>query len=95
VLENGTRDSAIAAVWDFKWKAVPDATDYALVVMRVGSRFPLINVQKTGTEHRHESRGYFADKNLKGWQWKVRAKVRGEWQDWSEVRQFQVRPLKR
>lgn len=34
--------------------------------------------------------GYVGSHNLRGWTWKVRARVDGQWQPWSDARPFSV-----
>lgn len=93
-LANGSVDSKIETMWEFKWKPVVGATDYLLFVKREGSPNPAINQELKETEYRRVSRGYVGTPSLKGWEWKVRAKVNGEWQEWSEAREFEVDPMK-
>ena len=91
LLDNGcvaTRDSMI---WFFDWSDVPNATDYHLVVEHVNASVPFRNVIIPATSYRVAEIAWTASQN--GWQWKVSAKVDGEFRNWSEVRPFIVEPV--
>src|SRR4029077_11898001 len=92
VLPNGARDRLKEYVWEFSWAAVPGASQYHLHVIAPMAAFPLIDIgMLTVPSYRHKSDGWTV--NYKGWGWKVRARVDGQWTGWSEERPFDVEPL--
>jgi len=78
-------------VWEFSWSEVPGAAAYHLYVMGRNARVPLINKEVNSLSYRHVSKGYVGDVHLKDWTWKLRSQVNGQWSEWSEVREFDVR----
>jgi hypothetical protein len=94
VLDNGRRDRSDGIDWTFEWSACPGASEYWLLVVHRGSRFPMISEVLRETANRHVSTGgYVIDCNRTAWTWKVRARIGGEWQAWSEERVFEVEPV--
>jgi hypothetical protein len=92
VLSNARPDNPVA--WEFQWTAVPRATRYHLLVYGPSARVPLIDEDRLpGTVYRYPRKGYIADRNRKGWRWKVRARIDDAWGDWSDERSFDVEPL--
>ncbi len=93
VLANGSLDQGRTVVWQFKWSAVPGASNYHLLVIGATATIPLVDRwDLTSPACRHESRGYVGGPNRFGWRWKVRALVDGVWSPWSETRTFDVEP---
>jgi hypothetical protein len=93
VLENGNGDGSAQMVWEFTWSEVPGATAYQIYVIHKKARNPMIHRNVESASYRHVGKGYVANHNLEGWTWKVRARIDGQWTPWSEVRDFQVKPL--
>jgi len=95
VLDNGSVDRKDGITWQFDWSDVPGATNYHLWVMGDDAAFPVINREELESpEFRHVSPGsYIIDRHRRGWRWKVRAKIDGQWQSWSQERTFDVQPL--
>ncbi len=52
-----------------------------------------IDVVVADTSYTKTQTGYIADQNRLGWSWKVRARIDGEWGEWSEAGWFDVEPL--
>jgi hypothetical protein len=93
VMDNGRTDALDDIVWDFSWSDVPGASEYELCVAHTGSQFPFIERQGLAdSSFHHVSHGAYISFPT-GWTWKVRARVGGTWQDWSEVRPFRVERL--
>jgi serine/threonine protein kinase/thiol-disulfide isomerase/thioredoxin len=94
MMDNGSFDRTDPIVWDFDWEDVPGATQYHLHVIGGMARIPVVNQQTLrDSAYQHRSPGsYIVGRNLKGWRWKVRAKVGDDWEPWSEERTFDVRP---
>lgn len=92
LLPNGTTDNKTEKIWEFAWKPVTGTTVYELWVGHEGAKSPALSQQLSGTSYRFASRSYVGTPNLNGWNWKVRAKVKGAWQPWSHTSTFNVRP---
>jgi hypothetical protein len=95
-LDNGRQDRRDGITWEFDWPDVPRATAYHLFVAH-GRAIPLIDLTDIPESHYTfiDDRAYIVDSNRKGWFWKVRAMVDGEWTEWSRERAFRVEPLNR
>ena len=94
VLDNGTTDRADDIIWDFEWSSCEGATLYQLYVIHSGASNPLINVTVSSSSYRFVSSGsYIIDSNRRNWTWKVSAQISGQWNEWSEVRTFDVEPV--
>jgi WD40 repeat protein len=95
VLDNGRMDSQDDVAWDFDWYDYEGATEYNLSIQPPESpgapRPPLTFTRIVGSSFHWARRGYIS--NCFGWTWKVRAKVDGEWTEWSETRAFDVEPV--
>jgi hypothetical protein len=95
-LDNGCVDHADPKTWDFDWSDVPDATSYHLYVKHPDPlvQFPAIDRSDlTSSMYRDQGRGYIPSLLLRGWEWRVRAEVRGVLQDWSRTGIFHVEPV--
>ena len=94
-LDNGCVSLKSGIFWTFVWSDVPNATAYHLRVMGANAINPVIDNPNIRTpEFVSKSFGsYIANQNRLGWRWQVRAKVAGQWGNWSDVRQFNVEPL--
>ena len=94
VADNGcTVDDGESVVWDFDWSDVPGATTYELWIKHRDSQQPDIN--RTGVETSSYRVGRIAIRegnHLQGWEWKVRAQVKGADQPWSKTAAFTVEP---
>jgi predicted Ser/Thr protein kinase len=94
VMDNGCSVPSLDTMnWRFRWKMVPAAAGYQLRVTGARATVPLIDIGTTGTDYEHEGNGYISESNRRGWRWRVRAQVNGEWQDWSEEKTFDVEPV--
>jgi hypothetical protein len=93
VLDNGRMDMLDEIVRSFSWTPCPGASEYWLLAMREGARYPAVSVTLTATRYDSASLGdYVAEGNLSGWWWRVRAEVDGVWQPWSVASAFSVEP---
>jgi hypothetical protein len=94
LMDNGRSDGLDYRVWDFTWAPVNGAARYNLQVSAPGATRPGIDTmtQNTGY-HMAAYGGYIAGRNQKGWIWKVRAEMAGQWGPWSEERTFDVEPV--
>ena len=97
VLDNGCSNRSDPTVWDFNWTDVAGAEFYHLHVQGASATIPLINVSALPRSEFQSARtgGYIVDQNRYSWYWKVRAMVDGVWNDWTDVRHFDVEPLNR
>src|SRR5262249_40398256 len=95
ILANGRSDRQADYSWEFDWSDCPGATQYHLYVIGQNTQNPVINDETiTASSYSKFFRGgYVADQNLKGWTWKVRAKIGGVWGEWSELHSFDVEPM--
>ncbi len=95
VLDNGRTDRSDDIVWDFDWSDCEGATEYHLYVIGYNAILPVIDVSNiTSSSYQHIRHGsYIIERNRCGWTWKVRARVAGQWTEWSEIRTFDVEPL--
>lgn len=94
VMDNGRTDSQNSIVWDFDWSDVEDASEYQLYVKKDTSDNPVINKIITSSSYHHVNSGsYIVNRNRFGWIWKVRAKVNGQWCDWSDTYKFNVEEI--
>ena len=89
VLYDGSGGSS---VWDFDWSDVEGASEYHLYVIGPipPAEFPIVDTITTSSSYRHVSSGYVVSKNYYGWTWRVRAKINGQWSEWSETGNFDV-----
>lgn len=96
VLESGSPGRTRQRLWQFRWSAVADADRYHLIVQGATARFAMIDLPNLRSPRFDDrSTGYVAGQHLKGWRWRVRAMVDGEWTAWSEETTFDVEPMKR
>lgn len=90
VMDNGRTDRQDSIVWDFDWSDIESASEYQIYVKGKNTENPIIDKITTSSSYHHDNFGsYIVDRN-KFWTWKVRAKVDGQWYDWSEPRTFNV-----
>lgn len=93
VLDNGRSDSKDPMIWAFDWPDVENATRYHLYVKGANASIPVINKDDLEeSTYLKFTNGVIYERHRKGWTWKVRAFVDGEWGEWSEVRTFDVEP---
>ncbi len=71
-----------------------DAEFYHLYVRGASAIYPVIDYSSLPrSECQSQRSGYIINSNRYGWYWQVRAMVNGVWNDWTEVRHFDVEPL--
>lgn len=93
--DNGLIGKSKERTWEFAWTECPDATDYHLYVIGPRAIRPLIdddNIRINSYRWTSDD-GYVAGANLRGWMWKVRAKINGVWGEWSKTGTFNVLPV--
>ncbi len=95
LLDNGCTNLGSGIFWTFIWADVPNATQYHLYVIGATATTPVLDLPNLrATEYISKRTGsYIADQNRRGWRWKVRARVNGQWTAWSEERLFDVEPV--
>jgi len=95
ILDNGRRDGLDNIVWDFDWSDCPGASEYHLYVIGPNTTKPKIdNSAITSSSYQYISAGSFiAEQSRSTWTWRVRARVNGQWGEWSETRVFNVEPV--
>ncbi len=92
-MDNGRTDGHDELIWDFDWSDCPGADLYHLYVKRAGSAAAMIDRDDlAGSNYNHGSSGYVGSSNLTGWTWKVRARIAGQWGQWSVEMPFVVEP---
>jgi peroxiredoxin len=94
-LDNGLVGKSRMRIWEFAWTECPAASEYHLYVIGPHAIHPVIDAGNIWTSsYRWTSDdGYIAGPNLRGWKWKVRAKINGEWGEWSKTGTFNVMPV--
>lgn len=91
-LDNGRTDFMDYRVWDFDWSDCEGATRYHLFVINPLG-LPHIDYDNiTSSSYHLESQGYQTSDCLEGWTWGVRAYSNGQWNEWSDTRNFDVEP---
>jgi peroxiredoxin/outer membrane lipoprotein-sorting protein len=91
-LDNGLIGKSKVRTWEFAWTECSSASEYHLYVIGPRAINPVIDDDNitTNSYRRTFDSGYIVDPNLRGWKWKVRAKVNGEWGEWSKTGTFDV-----
>jgi hypothetical protein len=94
-LDNGLVGKSKRRIWEFAWTECPAASEYHLYVIGPHAIHPVIDASNIWiSSYRWTSDdGYIAGPNLRGWKWKVRAKIHGEWGEWSKTGIFDVMPV--
>jgi hypothetical protein len=96
VLDNGCNPNreADGIIWDFAWSAVSGATRYHLIVQRLGTALPVIDVFTSAPSYKYEGAdAYIIEANRFNWQWKVEAEANGQFGSSSHSATFNVEPL--
>ncbi len=91
VVDNGTGTmNTDLREWTFTWDPVPDASRYQLLVRK--DTAPSFAVFGTFDKPIYEmvNSGYMPGTELLGWEWRVRAEVRGKWEAWSDASPFTI-----
>jgi hypothetical protein len=93
VLDNGRLDDRDTIVWEFDWSDCPGATAYGLYVIGPTATVPVVDLALPTSAYRSVRRAYIVERNRRGWTWRVRAWVDGQWGAWTEARPFDVEPV--
>lgn len=95
VVPNGSKNRPVPHIWSFDWQACAGAARYHLyVIPALPGAFPVIGDDTiAGSFYDHHTSGFVDTPNLKGWTWRVRAYVDGQWEPWSDPTTFDVAPL--
>lgn len=88
IMDNGCTDGRNDRVWDFNWSDVDGTSEYQLYLKDTIN--PEVNLIVTSSSNYHISSNSYISGNHYDWMWKVRAKVNGQWDEWSETRGFLV-----
>jgi hypothetical protein len=91
--DNGRTDFKDYIVWDFDWPDVPGASQYQLYVIGPHAIYPAVNSQTAFSSYHYVNVGYIENQNCRGWTWKFRSQVDGQWGEWSEVEAFDIEPV--
>jgi hypothetical protein len=96
--EGAVLKTDVPEMWEFSWSKVPKAEKYHVYICHSGSlNFPFANTEVEVPFYRLNSHannfnprrtGFTDGPLIKGWTWKIKAQVGGEWSKWSEVRTF-------
>jgi len=82
----------------FDWtdsEASEEIAGYQLWVMHRGSQFPLVDWEVGESEMIYLGCGFVVDRNLKDWEWKVRARsLTDTYSAWSPVGTFEFQPCR-
>lgn len=90
-IDNGCQGGADEIAWDFQWTSCRGADRYHLFVIGSRATIPVVdNDRLSAASYEHRSRGFIAPGNDRDWMWRVRARIAGEWKDWSPTRTFDV-----
>jgi len=93
LLDNGCATGSDSIVWDFDWGEVAGASVYHLYVNNGTSVFAQIDDSLiAGTSYHYSAPATFTNTTT-GWNWWVRAKVNGEYKNWSGPLGFTVEPV--
>jgi hypothetical protein len=92
IMPNGTDRSDSTVTWDFRWTPVEGADEYQLVVVKRMKDRPSIDTIVRDTEYRHVQAGTWSFGNW--YLWRVRAIRDGKPLPWSELRTFDVEPMR-
>jgi hypothetical protein len=93
LLDNGCFSGGDPMVWEFDWSDVPGASAYHLYVTHPAAGDPGIDQTGLGTSSYQFNRpAVTAGSFLQGWEWRVRAELRGSFQAWSRTGTFNVEP---
>jgi len=93
IQDNGCDQNSDLLHWSFDWTTCDGATLYNLYVYRVGAEFPVINTEIDVAKYENTEIAYVVPRNQSNWKWKVRAKINGNWGEWSEERTFNFEEL--
>jgi hypothetical protein len=84
VMDNGCMDGRDGIAWDFHWSECRGADRYHLFVMGARATIPLIDDDRlAAAAYEYRAPGWIAPGNDRGWTWRLRARIGGEWRDWS------------
>lgn len=77
--------------WSFSWEPIEGVNRYNIQVSARKSKTPAVDTElrDTSYSHRLDQSSPVGEKQLKRWNWRVRA-FDGEWGPWSEKREFNV-----
>ncbi|MBN2371152.1 MAG: hypothetical protein JXO72_11770, partial [Vicinamibacteria bacterium] len=93
VLDNGRTDHLDSIIWRFNWSYCAGADRYHLYVIGPSGTMPTIETDQLAvSSYQWVSDVCIPSSRLTGWTWKVRARVGGQWGDWSRSRSFRVEP---
>src|SRR5687767_12175665 len=87
VIDNGANQAQCSDVveWTFQWSRCANASNYQLFVKHPSAVNPVIDLSNIGTaSYNYEDGGWIPGAYQEGWQWRVRARVKGKWGQWSE-----------
>lgn len=94
IMDNGCEDYSDEEEWSFDWSDCPNATQYHLHVIGSSAWVPVIDDDTiSASSYTKVGNSYVIETHRFGWRWKVRAKVKGFWGRWSDIRVFDVEPL--
>jgi hypothetical protein len=91
--QNSLGDGRVESIWRFTWFPCQEATKYHLYVIHNTALNPVINNDSIRAVTYLDKAIHYGITALDGWTWKVRAYVRGQWSEWSEIRRFRVMPV--
>ena len=90
-------ENSPGVTWTLQWHYPGDPAEvlhYHLWCIIGGQDWAVLDTLVSGSsEYTHDSCGFIAEQNLRGWSWRVRAQDRaGNWGPWSETWTFDVEP---
>ena len=94
LMDNGCRSGADGIAWDFQWSECRGADRYHLFVIGASASIPVVDDDRVSTtSYESRRRAWIAPGNDQGWNWRLRARIDGNWRDWSASQVFDVEPV--
>lgn len=90
--DNGNASGTDGIVWKFLWSSIEGAQAYELVVRAPGSDQDEIQTVTKKPFFKFATKGFVPNELRKGWTYKVRALINGQWTVWT-VGSFDVAPV--
>jgi len=91
LMDNGRYDFLDNITWDFDWSDCANTTTYELYLSRNGQSV-YDEYLTVSTRQYLYLKSYIGTTYLNGWGWQVRARINGQWGNWSELRPFTIEP---
>jgi hypothetical protein len=91
VLDNGRTDGRDNTIWHFEWSDCENRDRYHLYVRHPASGLVIVDKDNIRQSLHHSVYyGVIPEDQRSGWQWRVRAMMKGVWSEWSSWQPFDV-----